>query len=237
MRGKEYPKTIRKLANHVHQPALPELTRRFLYDQLHPLAPPTDSDLDEDEGTDRLRSAALDVPLEACPLISGRIRVYHSAVATFYAPSDNSGRRGMKRERIRSVPSWRNQGKRRDSALVVVDETKLGLKGMGVVRVQLLFSFTYGAKTYPCALVDWFKNYGRAPDPVTGLWRVVPEYEHGQRVQSVIHLDSLLRGVHPLPAFGSSFMPPHFNREDTLDAFASYYVNKFADHHSHEIIF
>jgi hypothetical protein len=184
-----------------------------------------------------MKHAAASTPLDACPHITGRIRVYHSAIATFYAPSDNSGRRGMKRERIRSVPSWRNRGERRDCALVVVDEAEAGMKGMSVVQVCLLFSFIHGTKTYPCTLVDWFKTYGRSPDPVTGLWRVVPEIESGERVQSVIHLDSLLRGVHLLPSFSSQFIPTNFNRDDTLDAFAAYYVNKFADHHAHEVIY
>jgi hypothetical protein len=143
----------------------------------------------------------------------------------------------MKREHIRSVPSWRKRGERRDCALVVVDESKPGMKGMGVVQVRLLFSFTRGTKTYPCALVDWFRTFGRGPDPVTGMWRVVPELERGEHVQSVIHLDTLLRRVHLLPVFGSHFLPSNFNRDDTLDAFAAYYVSKYADHHSHEIIY
>jgi hypothetical protein len=179
----------------------------------------------------------MDVSIDDCPNIYGQIRVYHSAVATFYAPSDNSGRRGMKREHIRSVPSWRKRGERWDCALVVVDESEPGMRGMGVVQIWLLFSFTHGTKTYPCALVDWFKASGRGPDPVTGMWRVVPEVRNGEQVQSVIHLDTLLCGVHLLPIFGSGFLPPHFNYDDTLDAFSAYYISKYADHHSHEIIF
>jgi hypothetical protein len=36
------------------------------------------------------------------------ITTYNSAVARFYAPSDFSGMHGMRRERIRSIPKWRN---------------------------------------------------------------------------------------------------------------------------------
>lgn len=143
----------------------------------------------------------------------------------------------MKRERLRSTPSWRNQGARRDCALVMLDESKPGLRGMGVVRILLLFSFSHGTKKYPCALVEWFKLYDGHPDTTTGLWRVVPELHQGVRLQSVIHLDSLLRGVHLLPAFGRQFLPTNFDSSDTLSAFSSYYVNKYADHHSHEIIY
>ena len=54
---------------------------------------------------------------------------------------------------------------------------------------------------------------------------------------SVIHIDAFLRGVHLLPIFGSNFLPITFDYTQTLDAFQAYYVNRFADHHAHEIIF
>jgi hypothetical protein len=34
------------------------------------------------------------------------------------------------------------------------------------------------------------------PCPVTGMWRVQPEMCGDQRVMSVIHVDSIMRGVH-----------------------------------------
>ena len=54
---------------------------------------------------------------------------------------------------------------------------------------------------------------------------------------SVIHLDAFLRGVHLLPVYGSDFLPINFKHTQSLDAFQAYYVNHFADHHAHEIIF
>ncbi len=72
------------MAEHLRQPNLLELTRRFLFDQLQPSnADLTSQDVSEDD----------------CPVIMSKVDVYHSAVATFYAPSDESGLRGMKRER------------------------------------------------------------------------------------------------------------------------------------------
>jgi len=128
-----------------------------------------------------------------CPSLSGKVSIFNSAVATFYAPSDESGIRGMKREHIRCTPSWRNQGERRDCAIVVEDEMKAGMKGMCAVRVKLFFSFKHGDITYPCALVEWFKNYGAFPDKVTGMWRVRPHIvgtgRSTTRLTSVIHLN------------------------------------------------
>lgn len=221
-RIRAYPRHLAELANHISCPPLVELTRRFLYDQLH-----------TDDGT-----SSADIPIQQCPYPTGRVSVFHSAVATFYVPSDESGIRGMRTERIRSTPSWRKHGPRRDCALVVEDQDKPGMKGMSVVRVKLLFSFEYDGKTYPCALVDWFKRVGTSPDPETGMWKVRPEtYRNGQRIVSVLHLDTFLRSAHLLPVFGQDVLPFDFHFSYSLDAFESYYVNKYADHHSHEICF
>lgn len=71
------------------------------------------------------------------------ISVFHSAVSSFYPPSDPSGLRGMRRERIRSTPSWRSSGPRRDCVFVMEDGDKKGFRGMSAVRVKSFFSFTY----------------------------------------------------------------------------------------------
>jgi len=168
--------------------------------------------------------------------------VFNSAVATFYAPSDESGIRGMKRERIRATPTWRNRGARYDCALIVEDEEKEGMKGLNAARVKMFFSFDYHGITYPCALVEWFKTIGRAPDKVTGMWRVKPHMEgrgaNEYRLTAVVHLDSLLRGAHLLPDFGGSkFLPSDFSYKYSLDAFEAYYVNRYADHQMHEMVF
>ncbi|CDO77042.1 hypothetical protein BN946_scf184403.g17 [Trametes cinnabarina] len=96
-----YPKHVRQLAQAIHVPALPDMIRRFLYNQLTPNPGP---------GV----PTAAEVPLESCPLFDANISVFPSAIATYYAPSDPSGPRGMHRERIRSVGSWRGEGPRRD---------------------------------------------------------------------------------------------------------------------------
>lgn len=203
-RARTYPRGLKDLAQHIQHPELVELTQRFLYDQLH-----------TNDGT-----SSADVPLQQCPHPSGKISVFHSAVATFYAPSDESGIRGMRTERIRSTPSWQKQGPRRDCALVVDDEDKPGIQGMSVVRVNLLFSFTHDAKTYSCAFVEWFKRVGARPDPETGMWKVKPDtYRNGQRIVSVLHLDTFLRGAHILPVFGRDYLPSDFHFSYSLDVF------------------
>ncbi|KAF8816751.1 hypothetical protein BYT27DRAFT_7220468 [Phlegmacium glaucopus] len=159
------------------------------------------------------------------------ISVYHSAVASFYAPSDPSGIRGMRRERICTGP-------RRDCAFVVEKQNERGFRGMSVVRIKLFFSFSYEGEKYLCALVEWFKKVGWSPNEQTGMWVVKPEEDcHGKRLTTVVHLDTILRGAHLIPVYGSSFIPPHFCHYWSLDAFRAFFVNKYADHHANEVAF
>ncbi|KAG6825616.1 hypothetical protein H0H92_003051 [Tricholoma furcatifolium] len=187
--SKIYPRNISHLSIATRQHRLEDLIRRFLFDQIN------------DDPT----LSANTVSLEACPWFAGNVYVYHSAIATFYAPSDDSGIRGMRRERIRSTPDWRGRGSRRDCAFVVQDDKQPGMKGLAVVRVRLFFSLEHDNTRYPCALVEWFKTVGRSPDLDTGMWKVRPDMVDGQR--------------------------------EILDAFDIFYVNKFADHHAHEICY
>jgi hypothetical protein len=135
-----YPQDIDALAHHFEISNLPVLTQRFLYNQLNPTSlVPAESLTPND-----------------LPELDGQITVYHSAVATFYAPSDPSGLYGMYRERLQCTPQWCNAGPRRDCAFVVEDQEKAGFKGLSIVHPQLLFSFKHSGITYPCALVQWF---------------------------------------------------------------------------------
>ena len=69
------------------------------------------------------------------------------------------------------------------------------------------------------------------------MWMVEPDFLRGKR--EVIHLDSILRGAHLIGVSGSHFLPsdPVFNFSRSLDAFKTFYVNKYVDRHAHEILF
>ncbi|KAF9487600.1 hypothetical protein BDN71DRAFT_1404502 [Pleurotus eryngii] len=144
----------------------------------------------------------------------------------------------MRHECIQSTPCWRKGGERHDCAFIVEDQDLLGFKGMSVVRVQLLFSFIHDSTTIPCAFVEWFQQYSQRPDPDTGMWIVRPETSghHDTPVLSVIHLDSLLWLAHLLPIFASTSLPYNFSHVDSLDAFRAFYINKYIDHHTFELL-
>ena len=106
---------------------------------------------------------------------------------------------------------------------------------MDVAHVLLFFSFTFKDQLYPCALVQWFIKIGEEPDDITGMWIVEKEMKDGEHLTSVIHLDTILHAAHLIPVFGDHFIDA-MDPSDVLNAYDTFYVNKFADHHAFELI-
>ena len=72
------------------------------------------------------------------------------------------------------------------------------------------------------------------------MWVVKPDYLTGKKCFfEVIHLDIILHGAHLIGVMGLGFLPsnPKVDYLTSLDSFKSFYVNKYADHHAHEIAF
>jgi hypothetical protein len=173
--------------------------------------------------------------IDDCPRFEGEIKVHHSAVAIFYAPSDLCGAGGMRRERIRSNPSFYGHP-RRDTVFVVLDDSKPGMEGMEIGRVLLFFSFFYRRKSHSCAFINWFVP-NDDPDPDTGMWTVQLECDQrGEANVQVVPLETIARGAHLLPVYGSNRLPDDFSHHDALDSFYSFFVNHYIDHHAHEFI-
>jgi len=116
---------VAALADEFNLPQFPNILRHYLHSQLHPTDP---CNLD-------------DIPLGECPLYDGKLRVYHSACVTFFAPSDLSGVYGMRCEYICSCPMWRNEGPHFDCVFVVTDAQAEGMHGLDVARILCFFSF------------------------------------------------------------------------------------------------
>ena len=219
------PLMVEGLSVHLNIPHLPNLVRRFLHENLVPV----DSDIDLD-----------DVPLSDCPVLTNttKIRVFPSAVAIYYAPSDLSGTRGMFRERLQPVDSWRRGPPRQDCVFVEHDSTKPGFRGLFVARLCHLFSIRHNKTHFPCALVSWFSTIGDTPCTDTGMWRIKLDFDNtGNLSMLIIHLDSLVGGVHLMGIVGATQIPHHLTYDHSLDAFKAFYVNKYIDHHAHEYAF
>lgn len=112
------------------------------------------------------------------------------------------------------------------------------MAGMVIARVLLFFSFNYRRHDHSCALVNWFVTTDEKPDEDTGMWTVQLEHDElGQRpIFQVIDINSIARGAHLLPVYGSSRVPEDFIHHDALDCFQSFFVNKFVDHHTFEFL-
>ena len=216
------PRHVQDLAVYLEMPNLPNLISRFLYEQENP---------DDDTSLDN-------IPQELCPAVEGKVRVFPSAIATYYAPSDRSGLKGMFRERIRAVKSWRKGPGRYDTVFLSGNTDLEGFQGLLVARVQLFLSVVHRRYSYPCALVEWYSTIGMEPCPDTGMWMVEPDFDVlGNRATSVVHLNTILRSAHLMGIAGENFIPKTVQFHNSLDAFQAYYVNKYIDHHAHEIAF
>ena len=108
------------------------------------------------------------ISTDQLPLITSKmISVFSSAIATFYAPSDPSGKHGMRREHIRSMPSWQGHEQQHDCTFVITDDSQPGMKGINIIRVLLFFLFDYNGVVYPCIVMEWFETVGL--NHMTGL--------------------------------------------------------------------
>ena len=189
-----YPSQLHTLAAYINQPKFPLIFRQFLYKDHNPeeqFAPPT---------------------IEKCPAFNGAIKVYHSAVTTFYVPSELSRSGGLRCEQICSMPNFFGHP-HYDTVFVVVNDSQPGMEGMEIGRVLLFFSFEYRCKNFLCALINWFVHTdGRDLD--TWMWIVRQEFDHcGEPTLEVIHLDSIAWAAHLLPVYRQSidYTPPQFN--------------------------
>ncbi|KAF8879040.1 hypothetical protein BD779DRAFT_1612954 [Infundibulicybe gibba] len=218
-KARKYPANIGDISRMIGQPHLHDLIHKFLLHQLYPNAQNLDPP-----------------PIPAYPKLDRRIDIYHSAVATYYAPSDHSGINGMLRQRIRATPVWRHGPPRRDCIFIEKDDTLVGMRGLHTAQVLLFFSCQFRKVVYPCALVRWFLPVSDMPCEDTGMWVVEPELNpDGSRALSVIHLDCVLRSAHLIGFYGEDLLPP--GNIESLEVFERFYISKYSDHQAHELAF
>lgn len=206
----------------VKQPFLPELIQQYLYHETHDDSDCSDSEPDFDQYP-----------------VPHTVSTFTSVVVHMFAPNEQSNFKGMCREHICAVTSWRNGPPRFDCAFVTKDSSLLGFKGLHVVHINLFFSFnTPGGLTHSCALVSWFTPTGVTADQTTGMWIVEPlKDENDTQIQSVIDIRHIICGAHLIGHPGLSTLPSTLTYADTFDAFTHFYVNKFIDYNAHEIAF
>ena len=69
------------------------------------------------------------------------------------------------------------------------------------------------------------------------MWIVTPDKDHhGQPIISVVHTDTIVSGAHLIGIAGEDHVPWGVTFYNSLDAFSAFYVNKYIDHHAHELV-
>ena len=125
------------LAGQLGQPKLPKIVRHFLYQQ---------------ENTELFIPLG-DLPLDICLTLSHtKVYVYSSAIATYFAPSDKSGTKGMFRERICAVDSRRNGAPRHNCIYVEHNSDLEGFHRSLVAHVQSFLSIWHNKVCIPVPL-------------------------------------------------------------------------------------
>lgn len=217
-----YPTNVHEFATALKIPSLPALICFFLFDQLHPDSEQTG----QEAGLDR------------CPLFNGGVCIFPSAIVIYYAPSDPSGPRGMHHECIHSVQSWQSGQPCCDCVFISHDESLPGFRGLHVAHIHLFFSFSFGQISYLCALVMWFSPVADKPDLDTGMWIVAPDVVSNHTYpMDIISLDSIICSAHLIGVAGEDYIPCEVRPSESPNTPQEFYVNKFTDHHSHEIAF
>ena len=138
---------------------------------------------------------------------------------------------------VRDTRQGSTTASRHDSVLVATDSATSGFSSMQVACVRLFLSVHHLHKSIPCALVNWFITEGNRPDPVMGMWVVKPQYTANNRpTSSIIHLNSILRGIHLLPIHKKRMVAQGQTYSRSLDSYKQFYVNKYIDYHAFETI-
>ena len=70
------------------------------------------------------------------------------------------------------------------------------------------------------------------------MYTVKPDHlPNGQPVTAVVHLNTVFRVAHLLPIFSNhQALSKYQCHEQTLDLFSEFYVNKYINHHTFEVV-
>ena len=164
-----------------------------------------------------------------------KVMIVRSATCVYF-PLSNRNEIAPKREILRATPSWKNSLPSHDTVLVKT-ELAPGLHGLLVARLHLLFSFMKSNTRHDVALIQWYSYIGDLPDEDTEMWVVKKEKRSdGLPVIDFIYIDAIVRSCQLLPVYRRGMIPHQVNHMTSLNCFQAYYVNKFADHHSFELL-
>jgi len=218
---------VMNIAEYTNIPKLPNLIWWFLHYQFWNNSDASNSDSD--------------VSISTLLGFNRKIYLHTSATSVFFAPSDPSGIHSLCQEQIQSTLKWQEGPLQQDTVLVDTGNRgnmQLPMSSYVAAWVLFFFSFTYAGDKYPVALVWWYLPFidSRCRDRETGMWLVECKYCNGKPHLAVVHVETIFCTVHLLPFFGMEPVSLDVTPDNSLDRFCVYYVNRFADHQSFEIL-
>ena len=113
----------------------------------------------------------------------------------------------------------------------------LPLSGYAITCVLCFFSFKYAGEDFSMALMWWYTLCDDTGDrdKATSMWLVKLEYKDGELHLAVVPVASLLCAAHLMPFFGWEVLwNPYLS--ESLDVYAQFYVNKYADHQAFKLL-
>ncbi len=160
----------------------------------------------------------------------------------------------MRKETIHAVKSWQGGPSRFDTVLVKLgpedqelesDADKPLVKSFTIACTRLFFSFHHNHASHACALVHDYDVVNPSPDENTGM-AIVKRAMWGSKPRAqVIPLDNIFWAVHLIPVFkllksgqNNMTIPRGHKHKSMLDdkRFTQFYINKYIDHHTFEIL-
>ena len=111
-----------------------------------------------------------------------------------------------------------------------------------IAQVWLFFSFKHNQAFYECALVHDYQVVNPFPDEITGMAIVKRAMRRSLLRVHVVPLDNILHTVHLILVFfqlHTKHIPKKYKHEDMLDncqLFKQFYVNRYINHHTFEIL-
>ena len=107
------------------------------------------------------------------------------------------------------------------------------VNNLNVAWILSPFFFSHSGKVYQCVLVHWFLTFGHEPNPDTGIWAVMPDYDgHGYHNMSVTHV----MWCTSIPNFYHVEASRLLNYTQSLDYPCTFYMNNHPNSHASKLI-
>jgi hypothetical protein len=135
-----------------------------------------------------------------------------------------------------------------DTAIITLQQGESGIQGSSVGRIRCIFSlpkaaierwFTRPDVTLPSthfAYVDWFTDFPQQADRNHGLYKISYLIQNGEKLSSIVPIDSVWQSIHLYPDFGPT-VDRTWTSSGVLDRATHFFVNPFTSRFSYSTVY